>query len=397
MTDLREGPSALEGERPATAAGPPVDAPANARWARWAPRLRWVLGPAWLAGIGAYLIFEGVPVDRATIIAFTMLGLLVWSMGRRSPWSVIIDWLPFALVLVVYDYTRGAADALGSPTQWTWQITTDRWLGFGHIPTVWLQERLKQAQPPLWEVGVSLFYVSFYFVPYLVAGWLWLRSRSDFRAYALRFTTLSFAGLATFVAMPSAPPWAAAQCTAAEVAGHPANPPCIDRLDAAGVPHGGLLGLLSPHLPGAAPFVERISSRGFASLHLLNAQELLKEGQASVNLVAAIPSLHSATTLLVSMFLWPRVRRRWRPLLAIYPFAMAFTLIYSAEHYLTDILLGWALAVAVEYGFRALRRRRDRRAVSADNDGNNNHGGETDSGETDSDDPAPATFAPTAG
>ena len=34
---------------------------------------------------------------------------------------------------------------------------------------------------------------------------------------------------------------------------------------------------------------------------------------------------------------------RWaRPLLALYPPAMAFALVYTAEHYLVDILLGWA-------------------------------------------------------
>ena len=41
------------------------------------------------------------------------------------------------------------------------------------------------------------------------------------------------------------------------------------------------------------------------------------------------------------MFLWPLVRRRWRPLLVAYPLVMAFTLVYSAEHYVFDILLGW--------------------------------------------------------
>ena len=29
-----------------------------------------------------------------------------------------------------------------------------------------------------------------------------------------------------------------------------------------------------------------------------------------------------------------------------YPLIMAFTLVYTAEHYVIDILLGWALAVA---------------------------------------------------
>ena len=49
---------------------------------------------------------------------------------------------------------------------------------------------------------------------------------------------------------------------------------------------------------------------------------LFSEGQASVNLVAAVPSLHSAFSALVAMFLWGRVRPWLRPLLALYPLAM---------------------------------------------------------------------------
>jgi membrane-associated phospholipid phosphatase len=48
--------------------------------------------------------------------------------------------------------------------------------------------------------------------------------------------------------------------------------------------------------------------------------------------------------------------------LALYPFAMAFSLVYGAEHYVVDCLAGWAYAIAtfavVEYVFA----RRERRA-----------------------------------
>ena len=33
--------------------------------------------------------------------------------------------------------------------------------------------------------------------------------------------------------------------------------------------------------------------------------------------------------------------RRWRPLLIAYPLAMAFTVVYTGEHYVVDVLLGW--------------------------------------------------------
>jgi membrane-associated phospholipid phosphatase len=61
--------------------------------------------------------------------------------------------------------------------------------------------------------------------------------------------------------------------------------------------------------------------------------------------VAAVPSLHAAYTLLITLFLW-RAAGRMRPLLALYPLAMAFALVYAAEHYVVDILLGWVYTVA---------------------------------------------------
>ena len=101
---------------------------------------------------------------------------------------------------------------------------------------------------------------------------------------------------------------------------------------------------------GANGWVERIVGRGWGKLNLHTASALLDQGQASVNLVAAVPSLHAGLTLAIAAFLWNRVHRGWRPLLAAYVIVMAFTLVYTAEHYVIDILLGWALAAVVDAG-----------------------------------------------
>ena len=65
------------------------------------------------------------------------------------------------------------------------------------------------------------------------------------------------------------------------------------------------------------------------------------------------------------MFLWNRVHRGWRSLLVAYPLIMAFTLVYTAEHYVIDILLGWALAVVV---ILLLNRHQSRRSRAAAQD-----------------------------
>jgi membrane-associated phospholipid phosphatase len=92
--------------------------------------------------------------------------------------------------------------------------------------------------------------------------------------------------------------------------------------------------------------VHRTTAEGWQVLGVGTAG-LFSEGQASVNLVAAVPSLHSAFTALVAMFLWRRVGPRLRPLLALYPLAMGLALMATGEHYFFDVLLGWLYAGAV--------------------------------------------------
>jgi PAP2 superfamily len=318
-----------------------------ARRERWLTRARRASVTIWAAVVIYRTATDGLAFNRELLLLYIATGLITASIGRgHKVFAVLRDWLPFALVLVLYDLSRGAADMLGGSTLWQFQPAADRWLFFGTVPTVWLQERIKMAQPPWWEIIISSIYMSFFVLPYVVAGVLWLCNRTEWAAFVRRFVALSFAALAVYVVVPAAPPWAAASCTLTDVAGGPSNPPCMFR-GPAGVPDGGLLGAMHMSRPDAHQFVERISTRGWGTLHLQSAGALLDSGQASVNLVAAIPSLHAAVTAMISMFLWRRVRRGWRPLLVAYPLAMAFVLVYAAEHFVVDILLGWALAAAV--------------------------------------------------
>ena len=313
---------------------------------------------------------EGIPFDREGLLLWIAVGLGVSCIGRHPVrlWWVVQDFVPFALVLVAYDYLRGWADSLGMPTWWTPQLRIDRALGLGHEPTVWLQERLKTSHYDFvarrwvgvqwYDVLVSACYYSFFLLPYVTAGVMWLRSRTDFYQWSLRFVSLSFFGYALFALIPSAPPWAAAACTGAQVSGHPYDPPCMARQGAL-VP-GNLLGVLSHPQAGLSPAVERVVTRGFSTLHLDVATDLLEKGRLSSDAVAAVPSLHLGGTLLFVLFMWPRLRRVWRPLLVAYPLVMTFSLVYSAEHYLTDCIAGALAAWLVHHVANRVEQRRKR-------------------------------------
>ncbi|MBI5340721.1 MAG: phosphatase PAP2 family protein [Mycolicibacterium rufum] len=321
---------------------------------------RWVAVAVWATVVVWRTVIDGFAFNRELLLVYICTGLIAASIGQgRRVFQVVRDWLPFALVLIAYDLSRGAATLIGRPTLWHWQADADRAMFFGAMPTVWLQERLKLPSPPWWEVVISSVYMSFFILPYVIAGVLWLRDREEWKAFVRLFVGLNITALLIYALFPAAPPWAAARCTAGDVAGGPSGPGCMFR-SARGVPDGGLLGSMQVTQDGAHDWVERIVGRGWGKLNLHSATALLDQGQASVNLVAAIPSLHAGMSAALAAFLWTRVPRWWRPLLVAYPVAMAFTLVYSAEHYVVDLLLGWALAAVVILAlsrFEARRRR----------------------------------------
>ena len=155
---------------------------------------------------------------------------------------------------------------------------------------------------------ISCVYMSFFILPYVIAGILWLRNRDEWKAFVRLFVGLNLAALVIYALLPAAPPWAAARCTPGDVAGGPSGPRCMFK-PARGVPDGGLLGAMQTTHDGANGWVERIVGRGWGKLNLHSATALLDQGQASVNLVAAIPSLHAGMSAALAAFLWHRVHR----------------------------------------------------------------------------------------
>jgi membrane-associated phospholipid phosphatase len=300
---------------------------------------------AWVAALVGFIVVAGVPVDRRSVLIWIVLGLAAGSIGRRGVGVVLLDFAPLFALLLLYNYLYGIADGLGMPAHWHAQLEVEKFLFFGNVPSFWLQEHLKYATPQWWEAPISLVYLSYFVLPVITAGLLWLRSRRDFYRWSGRFIALVLLSFTCFALIPTAPPWAAARCTSAQVANHPADPPCLHQNPR--LTHGGLLGKMDVAHEGATPYVQRISARGLEEMHFHPAAALLDTGQAGSDLVAAVPSLHSAGVLLFTIFMWRRVRRRWRALLVLYPLAMTFVLVYSGEHYVTDVLLGWALAALV--------------------------------------------------
>jgi len=294
--------------------------------------VRWVAPTLYVAALSGYMWREGVPVGRERLLVWILLGLLALSTTNLMGWArgVVFEWLPLALVLAVYDLLRGQADGLLFSTWYRPQLDADAFLFGGTVPTVWLQDRLWHGPSQLhwYDFASWAVYVSYFVATYLLAGLLWFFARARFRRYVACVALLAGMAFVTFALFPAAPPWLASS---------------EGLLD----PTTRLIGPITGHIP-------------FLSLSF---EGLYERGSEYANPVAAVPSLHAAYTLLITLFLWRSAPRWARPLLALYPLAMAFALVYTAEHYVVDILLGWAytvIAVLVVHRLAELRGRRRR-------------------------------------
>jgi hypothetical protein len=307
----------------------PSAAPESRRKRRIIGMTVWTL----LFAVGTYFI--GVPTSDP-LIAFGWLWLATIAWRSELPWKqhllFLRDWLPICLLLAVYNISRGYADNLFAPHV-DELIDADKlmfgWFTGGDVPTSWLQQHLYQpGVVQWWEVVVSIVYFSHFLTVPTIAVLLWMRSRPQWARFMRRWFTLCVFGLITYFLYPAAPPWWAAESE-----------------------HGALIQ------------ATRISTNGWDAIGLHGAGNTLNALQVEAsNPVAAMPSLHTAFAFMAVVFFLPMVRRRWWPLLFAYPLAMTFTLVYTAEHWVIDVLVGWAYVglvfVVAGFGERWWRARR---------------------------------------
>jgi membrane-associated phospholipid phosphatase len=295
--------------------------------------VRFWIPVAWIVASAVMVFTVGVPTSHDLVFAWFALGMAAFSVAdlRRRVSRLVVEWLPFIGVLFVYDRLRGIADGLVFPARELPQIKIETAIFGTPAPTVWLQSHLWHGAHDLrwWDYAAWSVYLTHFFATLVVAAVLWTWAHDRFARFATMVCVLALTGFATYVLYPAVPPWMAAQ-------------------------QGNLgeanrsIGIIWHHVPIAH----------FGSL--------FEKGQRYANNVAAMPSLHAAYALLVTLYLWRLVPRWSRPLLALYPPAMVFALVYTGEHYVVDCLAGWVYALATYFGVNAFFAWRARRVVVPD-------------------------------
>jgi membrane-associated phospholipid phosphatase len=267
---------------------------------------------AYVAALTVVTISWGLPVARDQLFFWLVLGIAAFSVPAWRSWGgLLLEWLPFFVLLATYDRLRGAVSVASGQAHVDAQIAFDRALGGGEVPTVWLQQHLWHAGHARWyDYAVWAVYLTHFFAVWVTAAVLWRIARERFRRYAATAVLLSLSAFATYWAFPAQPPW---------MAGESIRMASVDRI---------------------APEVWGQLGVGTA--------ESIYENRDFVNPVAAMPSLHAAFPLMLLLFFWSA--GRWvRLALGLYTLAMAFALVYGGEHFIADILAGWAMALAVHW------------------------------------------------
>jgi hypothetical protein len=354
-------------EAPETAEVSPGRVPTWLAVGRRRSLVGWIV---YAVAFGVYVAVLGIPYSEDTFLIWITAALFVASLGDVGRWrrGVLRDWLPLYAVLALYALLRGyASHVLWGPFVRP-QVDFDRWIGFGVDPTVQLQRWLfNPADLRPWDYAVWTVYMSHFFVSLTVLAVLWKRNYALFRRYLALWVGLTFIGYVVYVLYPAMPPWLASQT-------------------------------------GNLPPTTRIIPVVWDHVGVHAAAAVFTGGSRFDNNIAAMPSLHAAYPMLLALFFWKRVRPLTKALLAFYVLAMAFTLVYTGEHFVIDELVGWSLASGVYFGGSPLldrvEVRRARRADTrldgpaadstervgtdgADTDGADTDGADTDGADTD--------------
>lgn len=222
----------------------------------------------------------------------------------------VVRFAPFVLLLLAYDSFRGIADDLNTYVNFWPMISFDRNMFGGVLPTTTLQGWWWHGTLSWYDFYFYFLYAIHFVMPVALAVLIWKLKPKMYWEFVIAIVGLSFMAFITYIIFPAAPPWMASD-----------------------------LGYIEP--------IHRISSDIW---HAMGFQDFSKlYSQLSPNLVAAVPSLHSAYPLLFVLYFWRLfgVRKTWW--LIVYPVSMWVGVVYLGEHYVVDFILGAFYTIAAYY------------------------------------------------
>lgn len=249
----------------------------------------------------------GFRPEHLWLVLLIAVMFLAGATSRR----LVVALLPFAVFGVSYDWMNIVHNYEVNPVDIEGIYQAEKSL-FGIAAASGEQltpnEFFALHTSPVMDFLGGVFYLCWVPLPILFGLWLYFTGKREaYLHFALVFLLVNFIGFAGYYIHPAAPPWYVAL-------------------------HGTDFDLTVPgNVAGLGAF-DRMTGLGvFQGLYGRNA-----------NVFAAVPSLHSAYTLVAFLY---AVRTRgvsqtWRWLLGIVTAGIWFTAVYTSHHYVIDVLLG---------------------------------------------------------
>jgi membrane-associated phospholipid phosphatase len=232
--------------------------------------------------------------------------------GRRR--DVAVCALQMWAYIAAYELPHDDAEEQSRRVAVDYPIRVDRLLGLGELPTIRLQRRFSRpGEVNAVERVLSGCHWVWFAVPHLSLAYVLLRAPERFPGAAARMYSVFDVGAVFYWLVPTAPPWWAAE-------------------------HGRLgdgreLAVRRTMIEYGPQFWGPL----WAPLY----------GMLGGNPLAAMPSLHFATSAMGARLLW-EVDPVAGTVGSAYAAALGLALVYLGEHYLIDVLAGAALSEAVQ-------------------------------------------------
>ena len=271
------------------------------------------------AGVAAPLMRKRVktaPILTQTVAFAAPLGLCV-AMRRSRLRDAAACGLQMWAYVAAYKFPHDDPAAQERRTHFDYPILADRVLGMGELPTKRLQRALARRGPhgAEWRALDRVLvwaHWTWFMVPHSSLLYILVRHPRRFPRAAVMTYAVFDIGASFYWVLPTAPPWYARP---AAPAGASREPP-VRRM--------------------MVEYGELFWQDGWAPLYSV----------LGGNPLAAMPSLHFATSLMAALLL-AEVGPLAGALGFSYAMTLGFALVYLGEHYLVDLLGGAALTVAV--------------------------------------------------
>lgn len=279
--------------------------------------LRRVVARVALAQRRALLGRIAFAVALVAVLTYINTAFLGWSLAVGAAVAMVplsrvrqyaIAFLPYAALWLVFSLFRAMANETGIPLRTDEVTSIERAMFFGYTPTIWLQGRLYDPLNLAWyDYFTTFIHWSYFFVPHVIAVLIWRHSPELYRRFLATMLIVLSTGLAIYFISPASPPW-----------------------------------LTADRAPQEDMY--RVMAKVGGQLHS-GLYERTYSALGDPNPVAAMPSMHQAVTVAACIFALHSGRRwlRWASL--IYCLLMVYTLVYTGEHYVIDILVGTGIAV----------------------------------------------------